>query len=70
MGRTMWSPLKERVFCALWIAAVVSNIGSFMQEVGAAWLMTSLVTQPLLVALLQTAAYLPFFFLSLPAGAL
>lgn len=65
----MWSPLKEPLFRVLWIAAFVSNIGSFMQEVGSAWLMTSLAPTPLLVALLQTALYLPFFFLALPAGA-
>lgn len=66
----MWSPLKERVFRAIWISAVVSNIGSFMQDVGSAWLMTSLTPSPLIVALLQTATFLPLFILSLPAGAL
>lgn len=65
----MWSPLGEPVYKALWIAAVVSNVGSFMQEVGSAWLMTSIAPDPLKVALLQTAAYLPFFILAIPSGA-
>ena len=39
-----------------------------MQSVGAAWLMTSLTDSPLYIALIQTAAALPFFLLALPAG--
>src|SRR5712664_3539498 len=41
-----WSPLREPVFRALWIASVVSNIGSWMQDVGESWLMTSLTLSP------------------------
>lgn len=67
--RSMWSPLTEPVYKALWIAAVVSNIGSFMQEVGSAWLMTTIRPDPLMVSLLQTAAYFPFFLMAIPAGA-
>jgi hypothetical protein len=40
---------------AVWTASVASNIGTWMQSVGAAWLMTSLTPSPLLVALMQTA---------------
>jgi MFS family permease len=69
-GPSAWSPLRRPVFRALWIATVVSNIGTWMHDVGSAWLMTSLDTSPLLVALLQTAASLPIFFLAVPAGAL
>jgi MFS family permease len=58
------------VFRALWIASVASNIGTWMQSVGAAWLMTSLTSSALLVALLQTATSLPVFLVGLPAGAL
>jgi MFS family permease len=65
-----WAPLAEPVFRALWIAAVASNIGTWMQSVGAAWLMTSLTTSPLLIALLTTASSLPIFLAGLPAGAL
>jgi predicted MFS family arabinose efflux permease len=51
------------------IANVTSDIGAFMQTVGAAWLMVSLHGGPMFVALTQTAAALPFFLLALPAGA-
>ena len=65
-----WSPLQHPVFRALWLATLVSNMGTFMQSVGAAWLMTSLSTSPVMVALVQAASILPMFLLSLPAGAL
>src|SRR5580704_2613767 len=67
---TIWRALAHRVFFWLWIAALVSNIGTWMQNVGAAWLMTSLSPSPLLVALIQTASSLPILLLALPAGAL
>ncbi|MGO9452042.1 MAG: MFS transporter [Candidatus Binataceae bacterium] len=63
-------PFRLRIFTALWIAALVSNIGTWMQNVGAAWLMTSLSPSPLMVALIQTASSLPILILALPAGAL
>jgi len=65
-----WAPLRQPLFRALWTGAVVSNIGTWMQNVGVAWLMTSLAPTPLMVALVQTAATLPVFFVALPAGAL
>src|SRR5882724_4096098 len=65
-----WSPLRESVFRALWIATVVSNIGTWMQDVGESWLMTSLTTSPVLVALVETFGSLPIVMLALPAGAL
>ncbi|MCH8686615.1 MFS transporter [Pedomonas mirosovicensis] len=63
-------PLASPVFRALWIATVVSNIGTWMHDVGAGWLMTSLSADPLMVALVQAATTLPMFLLALPAGAL
>ncbi|MDX2167865.1 MAG: MFS transporter [Deltaproteobacteria bacterium] len=65
-----WSPLRQGAFRAVWLASLVSNIGTWMQSTSAAWLMTSLTASPLLVALMQTAASLPFLLLALPAGAL
>ena len=65
-----WSPLRQPVFRALWIASAVSSIGTWMHDVGAAWLMTSLSPSPFLVALMQAASSLPFFLLALPAGAI
>lgn len=63
-----WSPLRLPVFRAIWLASVASNLGTWMHEVGAAWLMTSLTPSATLVALVQAAATLPMFFLALPAG--
>jgi MFS family permease len=65
-----WRPLRESVFRALWIATVVSNIGTWMQDVGESWLMTSLTPSPVLVALVETFGSLPVVLLALPAGAL
>src|SRR5215470_7783704 len=65
-----WSPFRYTVFTVLWVATVISNIGSWMQNAAAAWLMTSLSPQPLIVALVQAATTLPMFLFSLPAGAL
>ena len=65
-----WAPLHHRVFRMLWIASIFSNIGSWMHEVGAGWLMTSLAPSPLMVALVQAATTAPVFLLALPAGAL
>jgi MFS family permease len=70
MVKSAWSPLRLPLFRALWLAALASNIGTTMHDVGAAWLMTSLSPSPLLVALMQTAASLPIFLVALPAGAL
>ncbi|MBV9579815.1 MAG: MFS transporter [Chloroflexi bacterium] len=67
---SVFAPLHERDFRALWSAALVSNIGTWMQNVGGAWLMTSLTPSPLAVALMQTATSLPIFLIGLPAGAL
>src|SRR4051795_7800386 len=69
-GASTWSPLRRPVFRSVWSASVASNIGTWMQSVGAAWLMTSLTTSPLLVALMQTATSLPVLLVGLPAGAL
>ena len=71
-GRTAesaWTPLSHPVFRALWIASLVSNIGTWMQNVSAAWAMTSLSPSPLMVALVQSATSLPVFVVGLPAGA-
>jgi len=65
-----WRPLRIKIFRNLLIADLASDIGAFMQSVGAAWLMTSLTTSVLYVALIQTAAALPFFLLALPAGSI
>src|SRR4029079_4132859 len=67
---SLWSPLRSPIFRSLLIADVVSDMGTFMQSVGGAWLMVSLGAGPTFVALTQTASTLPFFLLALPAGAI
>lgn len=63
-------PLHLPLFRALWIATIVSNVGTWMHDVGAGWLMTSLSEDPLMVALVQAATTLPMFLFALPGGAL
>ncbi len=70
MSSTSASPLHSPVFRALWIATIVSNVGTWMHDVGAGWLMTALSPDPLMVALVQAATTLPMFLLALPGGAL
>src|SRR5215469_14006578 len=65
-----WAPLQHRVFRMLWLAQFVSNIGTFMQGVGAVWVMLELHQSPAVVALVQTAMSLPVLLLGVPAGAL
>ena len=64
------APLRLPVFRMLWTTWLMANICMWMSEVAAAWMMTSLTTKPLWVALVQTAATLPVFLLGLPSGAL
>jgi MFS family permease len=65
-----WAPLGEPLFRSLWIASVISYTGTWMQNVGAGWLMTQMTLNPLMVGLVQAAAALPVFLVILPAGAL
>jgi len=65
-----WTPLQNALFRSLWIATIVSNIGTWMQDVGSGWLMTSLTSSPSLVALIEAADSFPVMLLALPAGAL
>ena len=65
---SLWQPLRVPVFRNLLAANVVSDIGAFMQSVGAAWLMVSIHAGPIYIALIQTASSLPYFLLALPAG--
>jgi len=65
-----WAPLREPLFRSLWIAAIISYIGTWMQSVGAGWMMAILTMSPLMVGLVQAAVALPVFLVILPAGAL
>jgi MFS family permease len=63
-------PLRNPVFRALWVAGVISNVGTWMQNAGGAWFMAVLTPSPTMVALMQTATSLPIFLVGLPGGAL
>jgi MFS family permease len=64
------APLSVPVFRMLWLTWLVANTCMWMNDVAAAWLMTTLTSSPVLVALVQTASTLPVFLLGLPSGAL
>ncbi len=68
--RSVLGPLHEPLFRTLWMAAVVSYTGTWMQNVGAGWLMTSLTMSPLMVGLVQAAGSIAVFLVVLPAGAI
>ena len=65
-----WSPFGHRAFALLWSATLISNIGTWMHDVGAGWLMTSLAPSPAVVSLVQAATTLPVFLFALLAGTL
>jgi MFS family permease len=63
-------PLRNPVFARLWFAYIVTSLGTWLQNTGAGWLMTTLSPSPLTVSLVQAATIMPFFLLALPAGAI
>lgn len=65
-----WSPLRNRLFRAMWLGSMVSNIGTTMNDTAAVWTMATMTSSPYLVSLMQTMSSLPLFLLALPAGAL
>lgn len=70
LAQSAWAPLGSPVFRMLWFTWLAANICMWMNDVAAAWLMTSLTTSPIWVALVQSASTLPVFLLGLPSGAL
>ena len=65
-----WDALRVPLFRTLWLTWFASNLSMWMNDVAAAWLMTTLTSSPVLVALVQSASTLPVFLLGLPSGAL
>lgn len=64
------APLAEPLFRSLWIAAVISYTGSWMQNIATGWLMTSLTSSAMWVSLVQVALSLPVLLIAVPAGTL
>jgi MFS family permease len=67
---SIWLPLRHRVFRALWLAVLGSQIGTWMQTVGAQWLLVDRPNAATLVSLVQTAMMLPMLLFAVPAGVL
>ena len=65
-----WAPLRSPIYRALWIAQLVSNLGTWMQTVGAQWMLVGDPRAAVLVPLVQTATTLPVMLLALPSGVL
>jgi len=65
-----WTPLRNGLFRALWLAVLISNVASWMQTVGAQWLLVSQPNASILVALVQTVDYLPDLLFGIVGGVL
>lgn len=68
MKESVWSPLKIPVYRSFWICAFLSNLGTWIQDIAASWVMTHLNSSPLVISLLSFSASLPLLLLSIPAG--
>jgi MFS family permease len=64
-----FAPLRHKTFRTLWLAQFTSNVGGWMQTVGAQWLMLSLTGSAAYLAFIQSAASLPVLLFAIPAGA-
>ncbi|MBS7458110.1 MFS transporter [Coralloluteibacterium stylophorae] len=65
-----WAPLAVPTFRALWLAILVGNIGTWVNDVAAAWVMAERTASPLMVAAVQSATTLPVVLFALLAGTL
>lgn len=68
MQASVWSPFRYPAYRIFWCCAFLSNLGTWVQDVAASWLMTHLSTSPLVISLLSFSSSLPVVFLSIPAG--
>ncbi|MBV9732463.1 MAG: MFS transporter [Verrucomicrobia bacterium] len=67
---SIWTALRNRTFRTLWLASVASGCCVSAHDMAATWVMNTLSASPLMLSLLSSAASLPFFLLTFPAGAL
>ncbi len=65
-----WSPLTQPVFRNLWLAILVGNIGTWIHDVAAAWVIAETTGSPFMVAAVQSATTLPVVLLAVMAGTL
>lgn len=64
------APFGSPTYRMFWIASLFSNTGTWVHEIGAGWLMSTLDGSPQMVSAVRTAMALPMILLALPAGAL
>jgi MFS family permease len=64
------APFRHRIFAAIWVSALIANLGGLIQSVGASWLMLTLAHRPDMVALVQASITAPCMLFSLAAGAI
>jgi len=65
-----FAPFRWPAFRAIWVANLVSALGTMVQSIAAAWLMTDLTDSHLLVALVQASIVIPILFIGVFAGVL
>ena len=65
-----WAPLRQRTFAWLWVGVLISGMGTWMQTLGAQWLLVDAPNAAAVVALVQVANTLPVMLLAMPAGVL
>ncbi|AHI06215.1 MFS transporter [Bdellovibrio bacteriovorus W] len=65
---SVWAPLKSKLFLYFWVCAFLSNLGTWIQDVAAGWVMTHLNSSPLIISLLSFSGSLPILFFSIPGG--
>lgn len=68
-GATL-APFRNPTFSAIWVANLLSQLGSMIQSIAAAWLMTELTRSHQLVAAVQASTTLPILLFGVLAGAI
>lgn len=65
-----WAPLRQPTFRALWLAILAGNVGTWVHDTAAAWMMAEMTASPLMVAAVQSATTIPVVLFALIAGTL
>jgi len=61
-------PLRHARYRNIWLANMVSNMGTWIQTFASAWLVASLSQSASITSMVQTATYVPIFLFALLAG--
>src|ERR1700681_1198491 len=69
-ANSTWTALRNPVFRNMWLASLLSGTCVAAQDTAATWTMNRVSDSPLFLSMMATVASLPFFFFTLPAGAL